>query len=298
MDKLIVIVGPTSSGKSELAVKLALRFQGEIISADSRQVYTGMDLGTGKITKEEMRDVPHHLLDVVSPSQKFSVTEYRKLALNAIGEIRQREHLPFLVGGSPFYIYAVTDGLQFPEVPPDEELREELNKLSAEELSVRLEKQDPERAKTIEQKNKRRLIRALEIVGVTGKPVPALKKDPLPYPVLFLGIRRAPEELLERIQRRLEARLELGMVKEVEQLHNPPAGGGLSWERLEEFGLEYRYIAQYLQQKISHEEMKEKILKESLDFARRQMLWFKKDERIQWIETEEEAMDAFKKILV
>ena len=282
---LITIVGPTASGKSALAVKLVRRFGGEIISADSRQVYKGLDIGSGKITKKEMMDVPHHLLDVASPTRTFSVDRYQKFAIKAIRSIQRRGKLPILVGGTPFYVYAVVDGYVFPEVKPNPKLRKELEQLSSGQLLEKLKKLDPRRAKSIEQKNKRRLVRALEIVMTTGKPVPELKKAAPLFDVLMVGIRRSPEELKKRIRKRLLYRLAHGMVDEVEQLHK----NGLSWKRLEEFGLEYRFVAQYLQGKISYKEMVDFIQKESEDFARRQMLWFKKDPRMHWISSYSEA---------
>ncbi|MBU1014899.1 tRNA (adenosine(37)-N6)-dimethylallyltransferase MiaA [Patescibacteria group bacterium] len=290
MKELVVIVGPTASGKSELAVKLALRFGGEIVSADSRQVYKGLDIGAGKITKKEMRGVPHHLLDVASPKRIFTVVQYRRRALKAIKDIQKRGKLPFLVGGSPFYIYAVANGLLFPEVPPDKELRRQLEQYSAEKLYEKLQKLDPARAATLRQssgqaKNKRRLIRALEIVFKTGKPVPELPQKPLPYPVLLLGIQRTQDELKKRIVKRLQRRFREGMVEEIQQLNK----SGLSWKRLEELGLEYRYVAQYLQQKISRKEMEEKLEREIWKFSKRQMNWFKKDPRIRWIKDLKEA---------
>ena len=287
---LITIVGPTASGKSALAVKLVRRFGGEIISADSRQVYKGLDIGSGKITKKEMMDVPHHLLDVASPTRTFSVDRYQKFAIKAIRSIQRRGKLPILVGGTPFYVYAVVDGYVFPEVKPNPKLRKELEQLSIGQLLEKLKKLDPRRVSTLRQssgqeKNKRRLVRALEIVMTTGKPVPELKKAAPLFDVLMVGIRRSPEELKKRIRKRLLYRLAHGMVDEVEQLHK----NGLSWKRLEEFGLEYRFVAQYLQGKISYKEMVDFIQKESEDFARRQMLWFKKDPRMHWISSYSEA---------
>ncbi|MEK7542511.1 MAG: tRNA (adenosine(37)-N6)-dimethylallyltransferase MiaA [Patescibacteria group bacterium] len=282
---LIVIVGPTASGKSDLAVKLARKFHGEIISADSRQVYKGLDIGSGKITRKEMMSIPHHLLDVTSPRHRFTVAQYQRLALKAIHQIHRKGKLPILVGGSPFYIYSVVYGIAIPEVKPDFELRKRLEKLSVDNLYKKLKQLDPERAKTIEAKNPRRLIRALEIVIKTNKPVPPLKKQPLPHSILMLGIKRSPEELKKPIRKRLLDRLDHGMINEVRSLKK----SGLSWKRLESFGLEYRFVAQYLQGKISRSEMLNQIQKSSEDFARRQMTWFKKDSRIHWVKDQKEA---------
>ncbi|MDI6602784.1 MAG: tRNA (adenosine(37)-N6)-dimethylallyltransferase MiaA [Patescibacteria group bacterium] len=290
---LIVILGPTASGKSELAVKLARKFNGEVVSADSRQVYKGMDIGTGKITKKEMQGIPHYLLNVASPKRRFTVVQYRKLALKAIDKIFKKNKIPILCGGSGFYIQAVVDGIFLPEVRPDWRLRKELEKKTAEELFAQLKKLDPQRAKTIEPKNKRRLIRALEIVKKIGR-VPILEKKPLPYPVLMIGIKKEKKELSSLIRERLLKRLRKGMIAEVKKLRK----SGLSWKRLEEFGLEYRWVARFLQKKLSYQEMLEKLQKETEHFAKRQLTWFKSDERIHWIKTYEEAKNLVKNFLL
>ena len=291
-NKLVVIVGPNASGKSDLAVKLAKRFNGEVVSADSRQVYKGMDIGTGKITKEEMQGIPHHLLDVASPKRRFSVVQYQKKAIEVIKKIQRKGKLPILCGGTGFYVQAVVDGLVFPKVKPDWRFRKKLEQKSAKELYEYLKKLDPERAKTIEKDNKRRLIRAIEIVLKTGKPVPKLQKQKL-FDVLMIGIKRNKKELKERIRKRLKKRLKQGMIEEVKKLKE----SGLSWKRLEEFGLEYRWIARYLQGKIDYQEMIEKLQKDIEDFAKRQMTWFKRDKRICWIQNYKEAEKLVRKFL-
>ncbi|MDP4007092.1 MAG: tRNA (adenosine(37)-N6)-dimethylallyltransferase MiaA [bacterium] len=285
MKKLIVILGPTASGKSELAIKLAKRFSGEIVSADSRQVYRGLDIGTGKVTRKEMRRIPHHLLSVASPKKRYTVARYQKEARKAILGIHKRGRLPFLVGGSPLYVYAVVDGWIMPEVRPQTKLRKELGKLSINELYKKLKELDPHRARTIEQKNKRRLIRALEIILITGKPVPSLQKDSLPYPSLFIGIKKSPQVLQQKIRKRFLLMLKHGFLNEIKELRKQ----GLSWKRIESFGFEYREVSQYLQKKITRQEMIEKTLKATQDFARRQMTWFKKDPRIHWVKNQREA---------
>jgi len=294
--KLIVIVGPTASGKSELAVKLAKKFKGEVISADSRQVYKGMDIGTGKITKKEMKGIPHHLLNITSPKTKFTVVQYRKLALKAIKNIQEKGKLPILCGGTGFYIQAVVDGMVIPEVPPDWKLRKRLEKKSVKELYRILKKFDPKRAKTIEEKNPRRLIRAIEIVKKIGR-VPALKKEPLPYPVLIIGIKKEKKELENLIRKRFSRWLKRGFLKEVLKLKNPPAGGGLSWQRIEEFGIHYRIAAQYLQDKITDKEMIKSSIIELQNYAKRQMTWFKRDKRIKWIKNQKKAEKLIKEFL-
>jgi len=291
--KLIVILGPTASGKTDLSIKLAKKSGGEVVSADSRQVYKGMDIGTGKVTKKEMKGIPHYLLDVASPKRRFTVVQYQKLALKAIKKIHKKKKIPFLVGGTGFYIQAVVDGIVIPEVKPDWKLRKKLEKKSIQELFKMLKKLDKRRAKTIESKNKRRLIRALEIVIKTKKPVSLLKKNKPQFELLIIGIKKSPDELRELIRKRLLKRLKQGMVAEVKKLRK----SGLSWKRLEEFGLEYKYIAQYLQKKITYDEMVEKIQKESEHFAKRQMTWFKRDKRIHWIKNSGQAEKLAKKFL-
>jgi len=277
--KLIVILGPTASGKSDLAVKIASQTNGEVISADSRQVYKGMDIGTGKITKKEMRGIPHYLLDVASPKARFTVAQYQKLARIAINNIFKKNKTPIICGGTGFYIQSIVDNIVIPEVKPDWELRAKLEKKSVAELYKMLKKLDPKRAKNIEKKNPRRLIRALEIVLKTKKAVPEFKSNPLPYPVLIIGIKKPKAELKKLISLRLGKRLKGGMIKEVENLRK----SGVSWKKLESFGLEYRWLSRFLQNKISKKEMIEKLQKDIEHFSNRQMTWFKRDSRIRWI---------------
>ena len=291
--KLVVILGPTASGKSELAIKLAKKFNGEIVSADSRQVYKSLDIGTGKVTKKEMKGIPHHLLDVASPKRRFTVAQYRKLALKAINKIFKKGKVPIFCGGTGFYIQAVVDGIIIPEVKPDWRLRSNLNKFPVEELYKILKKLDPRRAKTIEKKNPRRLIRAIEIVIKTKKPVPPFKKQPLPYPVLMIGIKKSPEELKKLIKKRFLKWLRRGLVKEIKNLNQ----SGLSWKKIEDFGIHYQVIAQYLQRKLNYQEMIAKSLKELVDYVRRQMTWFKCDKRIHWVKNYQEAKKLIKKFL-
>lgn len=283
--KILIIVGPTSSGKSDLAVRLAKKFNGEIISADSRQVYKGMDIGTGKITKKEMQNISHYLLDVASPKKIFTVVQYRKLALQAIRKIFKKGKMPIICGGTGFYIQSVLDGINIPAVKPDWKLRKKFEDATAEELFEKLKKLDKKRAKTIDKNNKRRLIRALEIVIKTKKPVPDFQKNPLPYPTLIIGVKKEQRELNDLIKKRLLKRLKMGMVNEVKNLHK----NSVSWKRLEEFGLEYRYLALYLQDKIPYQEMLEILQKEIEHFAKRQMTWWKGDKRIIWIENFKKA---------
>lgn len=286
--KIIVILGQTAMGKSKLAVFLAKKFNGEIISADSRQIYKGLDIGSGKITKKEMLGVPHRLLDIANPKRQFSVAQYKKLADKAITNIYNKNvghsvsnKLPIVVGGTGFYIQAIVDNLILPNVKPNYKLRKSLEKKSAKELFKTLKKLDKNRAEEIEKDNPRRLIRAIEIVEVLGK-VPKLKKNSK-YSVLQIGLKLTDEELKEKIHQRLFARIKKGMVLEVKKLR----GQGLSWKRLESLGLEYKYLALFLQNKINKTEMLEGLETEIWHFAKRQMRWFKRDGRIKWFKPSE-----------
>lgn len=266
-----VVCGPTATGKSDYAVELALKVNGEIISADSRQIYRGMDLGTGKITLEEMKGVPHHLLDIKNPDEDFSVEEFQKLAFEKIEEILARGKTPIICGGTGFYIQAITENIIFQDIPKNETLRKELEEKSLEELKEILAEIPQEENSKIDVENKRRLIRAIEIGEFLGK-IPAIQKGPKMYDFEFTYLDFPDEILKDRIEKRLEKRLEMGMVMEVAKLHED----GLSWKRLENFGLEYKYIAEFLQGKISEEEMLETLKLKIWQYAKRQRTWFKK----------------------
>ncbi|MEF8847244.1 MAG: tRNA (adenosine(37)-N6)-dimethylallyltransferase MiaA [Candidatus Paceibacterota bacterium] len=289
--KIIVILGPTAAGKTSLSIKLAKELNGEVVSADSRQVYKDMDLGTGKVTEEEAQGIPHHLIDVVEPEEDFNVVQFQELAYDAIDKILNKNKLPFLVGGSPFYLYSIIDGYVFPGVAPKPELREKLQEKPADELYEKLKKLDPERAEELEKNNKRRVIRSIEIAQELGE-VPDLENNPR-YNCLLLGIKHSREVLKKRIAKRLEKRFDKCMIQEVKDLHKQ----GVSWEQLEEFGLEYRWIARFLQDKVTKEEMKESLQKDIEQFAKRQMTWFKKDDRIHWVENKQEAEELAKNFL-
>jgi tRNA dimethylallyltransferase len=307
-NKLLVILGPTASGKTDLSVKLAKKFSAkggpppeadapreqasgwngaEIVSADSRQVYKGLDIGSGKITKKEMQGVPHHLLDVANPKRKFSVSQYQRLALRQIKDIQKRGKLPILVGGTGFYIQSIVDGIVIPQVKPDWELRKKLEKFSLPELVEQLRAIDPNRAATIDQNNPRRVLRALEIATKLAGPVPAINTKKTDFNVLQIGVAKPKEELKKLIAKRLKKRLKNdAMIKEVKKLHN----AGVSFKRLEELGIEYRFVAQYMQKKIAYREMVDKIQIESEHYAKRQMTWFKRDQKIIWIKSPKEAL--------
>lgn len=278
MNKLIAIVGPTASGKSDLAVEIAQHVDGEVVSADSRQVYRGLDIGSGKITTEEMHGVPHHMINVADPHETYSALQYQQEARQVLGNIWHRGNIPILCGGTGQYIEAVVDNPSFPEVPPNPHLRKELESLPLTELQERLERADPRRFSSIDTANKVRLVRALEIVDALGA-VPPLKKRGVECQTLLIGIHTEKDTLHERIHARIQARIASGMIDEVQQLHD---NAGVSWQRLEALGLEYRYIAQFLQGKITKEIMLETLETEIRKYAKRQMTWFKRDDRINW----------------
>lgn len=293
--KIIVILGPTSSGKSDIAIKLARKFNGEIISADSRQIYRGLDIGAGKepgrVTRDAKHityvssDVSHYMIDIVSPRTNFSSGQFKKKADKIITDILKRGKLPIICGGTGFWIKAIVDNVSYPEVKPDWKLRKRLNKKSAEELFLELEKLDPKRAQNIDAKNKVRLIRAIEICKTIGK-VPFVDSHSFvdsnrTYNFLQIGIDLPKETLRQRIKTRLEKRFEEGMIEEVRKLHFE---NKISWKRLESFGLGYFWIPKFLKGEIeTKEELFEKIFQAEKDYAKRQLTWFQKDERIVWL---------------
>ncbi|NTW45790.1 MAG: tRNA dimethylallyltransferase [Candidatus Moranbacteria bacterium] len=302
----IVVVGPTASGKSDYAISLARETGGEIVSADSRQVYRGMNIGTGKVPRDTFNvetghtpslrndisyisgGIRHHLLDVASPKRTYTVTHFLRDARAAIDDIRKRGKTPIICGGTNFWIEALVSDTSFPAVRPDPPLRKTLGRLTAPELFTMLEEKDPDRAKTIDRHNKVRLIRALEIVATLGK-VPTsgtrtqesgMKRD---EKFRFIGVDISREQLRENIVRRLDKRLREGMVDEVRRLREEE---GISWKRLEGFGLEYRWCALFLQGKITETELRDGITRDSLSYAKRQMTFLRKLERngirIEW----------------
>ena len=278
---IIVIVGPTAVGKSALAVEIARCVGGEIISADSRQVYRGLNIGTGKITRREMRGIPHHLLDVVSPrtigtARQFTVETFRHLAKRTIVDILRRGKVPIVCGGTGFYIDALVNGISFPDVPPNLVLRKKLAQKTAAELYSLLAQKDPRRAATVDRHNPRRLIRALEIVAAVGI-VPRAQKQS-PYHPVYIGLDIPSEILQEKIRTRLHARLRHGMVAEARRLH----ATGLSYKKMEMLGLEYRSLAKFLQRKISRQEMLAWLEHAIWQYAKRQRNWFRRNPKITW----------------
>ncbi len=274
--KIIVILGQTSTGKSDLAVKIAQKFNGEIISADSRQVYKEMNLGSGKITEEEMHEIPHHMIDIINPEEIFSVHDFQEQGKKIIKDIISRKKIPIICGGTGFYIDSLIYEKSFSEVPPNEELRDKLKNKTIEELAKLFKEKYPKETKKIDLQNKIRVIRALEICEKKGFLPKVQEKNP--YNILFIGLKIEKEELKKRIYLRLIKRINMGMVNEVKKLYQK----GVSYQRLESFGLEYRHISYLLQEKITKEEMIENLYKDIVKFAKRQMTWFKRNKKIKW----------------
>ena len=277
--KIIVIVGPTASGKTGLAIELAKKLNGEVISADSRQVYRGLDIGSAKVTTKEMDGVPHHLLDVAEPAEVYSAADFKRDAEAVINDIASRGKLPIVCGGTFFYIDALLGKVGLPEVPPDEALRAELEEKTTPELHRILKELDPRRAASIEPENPRRLIRAIEIAKTLGS-VPSVGASECHYDVLTIGLKVDLFTHGEVLKRRIIERLEAGMIEEVQGLLD----SGISHERLENLGLEYRYVSRYLRGIMSREEMIEELTVKSRQFAKRQMTWLKRDDSIKWFE--------------
>ncbi|MBE3561621.1 MAG: tRNA (adenosine(37)-N6)-dimethylallyltransferase MiaA [Ktedonobacteraceae bacterium] len=286
---LPVILGPTASGKSALGILLAQRFNGEIVSADSRQVYRGLDIGTAKVTPQERALVPHHLLDIAEPGEVYTAAQFQRDAIAAINDILARNRQPFLVGGSPHYIQVVVDNLEIPRVPPQPELRAELEARPLAELLAQLEQLDPQAAATIARDNPRRVIRALEVCIVTGRPFSQQQGRARPlYKPLLLGIHWPRPLLYARIDTRVDARVRQGMVQEVRDL----LARGISHEWLESLGLEYRFVSRWLRGMFASEEEMVQRLKYAIhDFTRRQLSWFRHDQRIHWIEGGEKMFE-------
>ena len=280
MNKIVVILGQTATGKSDLAVKIARKINGEIISADSRQVYEGLDIGTGKITMKDMRGITHHLLGVANPKKKFTIVNFQKLENEKIKEILKRGKTPIICGGTGFYIDAVTKGVIFPQVPPHIKLRKNLDKKSTSELFKILKKLDSARAKNIkkknEQKNKVRLIRTIEIAKALGK-VPKITEVLPQYKFIKIGLYLPSEILKKKIETRVKKMFAKknsgGLLNEIKKLKK----SGVSEKRLRELGFEYFHPTP------------DKVIKQTLKYAKRQMTWFKRDKEIKWFTNSSDA---------
>lgn len=295
---LIVILGPTASGKTGLALKLAKKFNGELVNADSRQIYKEMDIATNKtgeaiIIKKVINDemvyfvdtVPLHLLDIVNPDQDFSLAQYKKLAVKKIKDIQQRGYLPILVGGTGLYISAIVDNLNIPPAPPDRQFRKRLEKEELQDLFIQLKKVDPASAKSIGPDNKRKIIRALEVYKTTGKPFSSQQKNGRPlFNILQIGIKTDREELYKKIDERVEKMVKTGLVEETEKLlqEYDPYLPSMS-------GIGYKEIGTFLRSEMELPDAIQQIKFHTHQYARRQITWFKRDNRIKWINTYDKA---------
>lgn len=292
---ILVVLGPTASGKTRLGVQAAMLLGGEIISADSRQVFRGMDLGTGK-DLAEYGEVPHHLIDILEPGSEFSVFEFQRRFFEAFAQIDNRGRLPILVGGTGLYLEAVLKGYRMMAVPENPQLRAELAKISDEKLQARLLALRTEQHNITDLTDRQRLVRAIEIAE--GEAAASAGLPPLPElrPAVF-GLRWERTELRRRITERLKERLEQGLIEEVARLH----AGGVLWERLEYYGLEYRFIARHLQGELSRNDMVQKLNSAIHDFAKRQETWFRRMERqgtvIHWLEGAGEPLEEMMGVL-
>lgn len=289
--KLVVITGTNASGKSGLGIELAKKYSAEIVSADSRQVYKGLDLGSGKVTKEEMQGVPHHLLDVALPNDFFSLVDFQKQAYEAIDDILARDKKAFLVGGTGLYINAVVDGYNIKLQNPDMNLRRELNSRTREELIEIIKEKNPAALEGLDLNNTQRIERTAEraLAGDTGKRI-----NTPGYDTLVIGVTWPREVLYERIRERLDRRLDQGMIDEVIRLR----AEGATDEFLYGLGLEYRYILMYLRGEFeSFDAFYNKLFMEIRHLAKGQMTWFRKRKDIHWIEMDDDPIGESVKLI-
>ena len=289
--KVVVIVGPTASGKTAVSIELAKKINGEIISADSMQIYKYMDIGTAKPTLDEMQGIKHYMLDVVMPDETFNVAKYKSMAESAIEEILKKGKVPIIVGGTGLYINTLVDGIEFADVPGDEEYRNELIEKGYREgaMSIykELEKVDSESAKKIDPNNIRRVARALEIYKVTGKTKTQLdieSRKEVKYDYRLFGMEWDRETLYNRIDLRVDKMIEAGLIDEVRNVTEKFKISNTAVQ-----GLGYKEVIEYLNGNISYEEMIEKLKLETRHYAKRQLTWFRRDKRIKWIRPDENA---------
>ncbi|RLT44703.1 MAG: tRNA (adenosine(37)-N6)-dimethylallyltransferase MiaA [Chloroflexi bacterium] len=296
---LVVLLGPTAVGKTALSLELAERFDGEIVSADSRQIYRGMDIGTAKPSAAERARVPHHLLDVAAPDAVLSLADYQRLAYAAIADIQRRGRLPFLVGGSALYVRAVAEGLRIPEVPPNPVLRAELEAVAEAEgyaaLHRRLAELDPAGAAQIDARNVRRVVRALEIVLETGQPKSALEgAEAPPYRILRIGLDLERELLHARIVERVRQMVDGGLADETARLL--AAGYAANLPALTSLG--YREMGQHLRGELTLEQASERISIETNRFVRHQSTWFRRMDDIFWFDWARPDVEAVARLVV
>jgi tRNA dimethylallyltransferase len=303
MSQLLGIVGPTAVGKSQFGIQLAQAFGGEIVNADSRQVYRYMDIGTGKPTLQERAIVPHHLFDVVSPDENFSLAQYQQLAVRAIEDIQQRGKLPIVVGGSGQYVWAVLEGWGVPQVAPNPDFRQEMQERAdmgeGERLHEELRQVDPEAAERIDPRNVRRTIRALEVFNETETPISQLQRREAPPSEIFvIGLTADRDELYRRIDLRVDRMIEQGFVEEVRRLMNR----GLDFDLPAMSSIGYRQIGHFINDELTLPGAIQQIKFETHRFARQQYTWFREeDTRIHWFDIQRspssELMGPLKKFL-
>lgn len=296
---LIIIAGPTAVGKSDLAVNFAKEFGGEVISADSMQVYRGLDIGSAKITPEEMQGVPHHLIDVLDPKEPFNVAVFQRLAKDALAEIYSRGRIPVICGGTGFYIQSVLYDIDFTENPADLSVRNALMKTAEEEgaeaIREKLLKIDPESAAGIDGNNVKRMIRAIEYYEMTGEKISVHnareRAKESPYDSHFYVLTMDRERLYERIDARVDRMMEAGLLQETEKLKNC----GCTREMTSMQGLGYKQLYRYLEGECSLPEAVESIKIETRHFAKRQLTWFRREKAVRWIDVEkEQAIDVLR----
>ncbi len=292
---LVAIVGPTAVGKTAFAMQLAETFDGEIVSADSRQVYRGMDIGTAKPTRKDQARVRHHLLDLVSPGEPFTLSQYQHLAYAAIADIHARGKLPFLVGGSGLYVRAVLEGLSIPRVPPNPERRAVLEGEESAALYMRLQQVDAQAAEHIDPRNKRRVIRALEVCEATGRPISSQQTHQAPdYSLLRIGLTLPREELYERINARVDAMIAAGLVAEVERL----MANGYDLNTPSMSGLGYRQIALYVKGEATLDEAVRLLKRDTRRFVHHQYSWFRLDDpRLHWFDVSQTSFEGPRSLL-
>ncbi len=287
--RLLIIIGPTAVGKSKLAIELAKKLDGEVISADSMQVYFGMDIGTAKPSKEELEDVPHHLINIIPPDKNWSVSDFVSNAKNIIKDIVKRDKLPIVVGGTGLYLNALIAGYSFPVIEANKDIRERLEgeakAFGSVHLYEKLKKADPDAASKIHFNDLKRIIRALEVFEITGKPMSLLQskdEENLPYETVIVGLDMERKKLYERIEKRVDQMLKAGLIDEVKKL----IGEGYDRNLTSMQAIGYKEVAEHLHGKYTHDELVNILKQNTRNFAKRQMTWFRRFKNVNWFDVE------------